>query len=183
MCPAKYTEKFAGKYLRWCPQLCARLHEHVCLLLNLSMYLYLYLYLYLMPHAAPFRKPFSSSFRYLQGLMYPSLLVLVNLAPCRRMLPPRQSVGRPLHGRIVVRDRRTTTYGWRLAPWTAAAELPLFRKNAVLQSASCGTDRTCVQERLRVKALAPELRRSLRHSVPRLAADSTRGSTPDSTRG
>ena len=50
----------------------------------------------------PFQKSFPSSFRYLQGLMYPSLLVLVNLAPCRRMLPPRQSLGRPLHGRIAV---------------------------------------------------------------------------------
>ena len=106
MCPAKYTEKSAGKYLRWCPQLCARLHEHVCLLLNLNLDLNLNLWPYPALNRAllrkPFQKPFSSSFRYLQGLMYPSLLVLVNLAPCRRMLPPRQSVGRPLPDRIGV---------------------------------------------------------------------------------
>jgi hypothetical protein len=39
LCPAKHTEKFAGKYLRKCPELCARLRRHVCLLLNLNLYL------------------------------------------------------------------------------------------------------------------------------------------------
>jgi len=81
------------------------MRRHVCLLLNLNLDLNLNLWPYPTLNRAllrkPFQKPFSSSFRYLQGLMYPSLLVLVNLAPCRWMLPPGQSLGRPLPGRIV----------------------------------------------------------------------------------
>ncbi len=62
--------------------------------MNVNLYLNLNLF--------SFQKPFSSSFRSLQSFMHASSLVLPNLAPCRRTLPPGQSVGRPLPGEIVV---------------------------------------------------------------------------------
>jgi hypothetical protein len=50
----------------------------------------------------PFQKPFSSSFRSSLVLRNRSSLALACLQPRRQTLPPGQSVGRPLHGRIVV---------------------------------------------------------------------------------
>ena len=109
--------------------------------------------------------------------------------------PPEQSVGRPLHGRIVAGRRRTTTYRRRSALWTAAAKLPPFRENAghegrqhmgrrrTLEPVSWAARRSYESKELRVKAPAPELRRSLPYSVPRSTADSARGSSPNSTRG
>jgi hypothetical protein len=66
----KDTEKFAGKYLRWCPQSCARLRRHVylhldsylCLDLNLDLNLNLYLYLFLNSFRQLSLKLFAASF-------------------------------------------------------------------------------------------------------------------------
>jgi hypothetical protein len=120
----KYPEKFARKYLQKCPQKCCRLRRHVCLLLNLNLDLDLDLNSDLDLNPSLYRAFFTKSyesllqqllaslfglmfalmFRQLQASSYPKL--------GRRMLPPRQPVGRPLPGRIVVRDRPTTTYRW-----------------------------------------------------------------------
>ena len=77
MCPAKYSEKFAGKYRRWCPQSCARLHEYVCLHLNNDLYpdlnLNLYLYLFLNSFQQLFREFLAASFDSLFVLKYRQL--------------------------------------------------------------------------------------------------------------
>ena len=103
-----------------------------------------------------------------------------------RLLPPRQSLVHPLPGRIVVRERCTTTYRWQPSPWNAAARLPLFREGVrrwqALQPVTRGAHRSHEREELRSRAPAPELRPSLRHSVTHSTADSTRGSRPDSSR-
>ena len=86
------------------------LRRHLRRLLNLNRYLYLYLYLYLMLNPALnlalFEKPFERSnplsFRSSLVLMNRSSLVLACLQPRRQTRPRGQSVGRPLHGRIVV---------------------------------------------------------------------------------
>jgi len=106
----------------------------------------------------------------------------VNLAPDREIWPPGRPVGRGVGGRIVAGELSTTTYRWPPGLWTAVAELPLFRENAVIQSASRGTDRAYARDRLPVKGPAPELPRSPRRSVPSLAADSARRSRRDSIR-
>jgi hypothetical protein len=78
----------------------------VRLLLNLTFDLNLNLDLNLALTIAlfrkPFLKPFSSSFRSLLVLRNRSSLALACLQPRRQTLPRGQSVGRPLHGRIVV---------------------------------------------------------------------------------
>jgi len=166
LCFSKYGAVFIGahdglhralrRHLRLRLNLNLDLDLNLDLNLGLNLSLYLNLNLFLIP------KPFSSLSAALTLGFW-----LLTFDLCRLpLLPPRRPVGRPLPGRIVVRDRRTTTYGWRSVPWTAAAELPLFRKIAVLQCALRGTDRACARDRPRVVALAPEQRRSFRRSVP-----------------
>jgi|GEM_PF-2573578 len=134
-CPAMFDAKFG----QTCLQPCTRLRRQVRLHLNSDLCLDLSLDLCLNLNPFLFLKSFRSLFRRFYAPLSAALTLgfwLLTFDLCRLpLLPPRRPVGRPLPGRIVVRDRRTTTYGWRLAPWTAAAELPLFRKNTVLQSA------------------------------------------------
>ena len=147
--------------------------------LNPSLYGWLFEQLFETLFQTLFAKLFGSMFKSKSAWLWASS----RLALYTRMLLPRRPVGRGVGGRIVVGERSTTTYRCPPGLWTAVAELPLFRENAVLQSASCGTDRAYARDRLPVKGLASGLRRLLRHSVPHSTADSTRGSTPNSTRG
>jgi hypothetical protein len=101
-----YISSYIPPYLSAYADLCRALRRHARLHLNLSMYLYLYLYLYLTPHAAlfaePFRKPNASS---LASKLSSNLRLNLNLNLglfLTRLLPPRQSVGRPLPDRIGV---------------------------------------------------------------------------------
>jgi hypothetical protein len=80
------------------------------LLLNLNLDLNLNLACYPAQNRALFGKSIEKTFERSNPLSFRSSLVLKNrsllvlacLQPRRQTLPPRQSVGRPLHGRIVV---------------------------------------------------------------------------------
>jgi hypothetical protein len=84
--------------------------RHARLRLNLNLNLNLNLALYPVPNLALFGKSLEKTFERSNPLSFRSSLVLRNrsllvlacLQPRRQSLPPRQSVGRPLHGRIVV---------------------------------------------------------------------------------
>jgi hypothetical protein len=97
-----YVWTYAGLY--------RALRRHLCLLLNLNLDLNLNLWQYPAPNRALFGKSFEKTFERSNPLSFRSSLVLRNraslvlacLQPPRQTLPPRQSLGRPLHGRIVV---------------------------------------------------------------------------------
>ena len=59
-----------------------------------------------------FQRLFVSSFGSLFESTLPQSYVSMRLAPGRQRLPGRQPVGRGVGGRIVVRNRSTTTYRW-----------------------------------------------------------------------
>jgi len=188
---SKYLSVFVRKYAELCCELRRHLRLHLCLYLyldlNPGLFAGLNSALFEKSFQQLFRKSFTSLFGELFDLKYRQFWGQSYLVSYRQTLPRGRSLGRPLHVRIVAGHQRTTTYGWRSAFWTAAARLPLLREGVrrwqALQPVSRGAHRTWVRSRLRVEALAPELRRSLPYSMPRSTADSARGSTPNSTRG
>lgn len=190
MCLLKYPSKFAAKFrqkYRWlCNRLCSQLHRSLYLDLNLDLDLDLNPSLYGWLFKQLFETLFQMLFAKLFGSMFKSksawLWASSRLALCRQMLLPRRPVGRGVDGRIVAGRRSATTCRCPPGLWTAVAELLLFPENAVLQSASCRTDRAYARNRLPVKALAPELRSSLRHSLPLSIWDSTPRSRRHSAR-
>jgi len=107
---AKYPEKFARKYWHECPESCTRLHEHACPHLNSDLYLDLSSRLFAELNREKFEKSFQQLFRKSFALSFGLLFVqkhqrswgLSCLVLYRQTLLPRQSLGRPLHGRIVV---------------------------------------------------------------------------------
>ncbi len=110
LCLSKYLSVFVSTYAGLCRASRRHARRHLRLRLNSD----LCRDLYREPHAAlnrallskPFQKPFLSSFRSLHDFWNPSLLGLVNPAPYRKTQPTGQSLGRPLHGRIVVPPAR-----------------------------------------------------------------------------
>jgi len=150
---SKYLSPFVGKYqqtyLQPCRDLCLRLNPALCLDLRLNLYLNLNPSLFRKLFAKSFQSLFRKFFAALFGSMFvsknPQLWASSCLALCRQMLPGGQSVGRPLPGRIVVRERCITTYRWQPSPWNGAARLPLFREGVrrwqALQPESRGAHR------------------------------------------
>ena len=102
--------KYVAGYVRTCPDPCRGRRRR----LRLYLYLDLDLNLDLAPHPALnralFGKPLEKTFERSNPLPFRSSLVLRNrpslalacLQPLRQTLPPRQSVGRPLHGKTAV---------------------------------------------------------------------------------
>ena len=117
-CPAKYPEKFAGKYLQKYPQSCARLRGHVYLHLNSDLYLDLSDKLFAELSREKFEKLFLKSFQkmfamlfdLLFDLKYRLLYVSSYLVLYRQKPRGRRPVGRGVGGRIVVENGPTTTY-------------------------------------------------------------------------
>ena len=115
---AKYPEKFARKYWHECPESCTRLHEHACPHPNSDLYLDLSSRLFAELNREKFEKSLQQLFLKLFALSFGSLFVWKNrqlrdlscLVPYRPTLPPRQSVGRPLPGRIVDAAHGHTIY-------------------------------------------------------------------------
>ena len=134
---AKYPEKFARKYWHECPKSCTRLHEHACPHPNSDLYLDLSSRLFAELNREKseksfqqlFRKSFALSFGLLFVQKYQQSWGLSCLVMYRQTLLPRQSLGRPLHGRIVVRNGWTTTY--RLSCITIAARPTSVRQRAI----------------------------------------------------
>ena len=95
------------------------MRRHLCRRLNLKLYRELYAKLFAAPYRELFAKLFRSLFRRffvslfaaMFGSMSAWLQASSRLALYRQMLLPRQSLGRGVGGRIVVRNRRTTSYG------------------------------------------------------------------------
>ena len=102
LCLSKYVAVYVWTYAGLCCALRRHLRLHLYLDLDLDLNSWLYPALNRALFQKPFQKSFSSPFRSLWVLKYRSSLVLACLQPRRQTLPPRQSVGRPLHGRIVV---------------------------------------------------------------------------------
>jgi len=119
LCLSKYPPKFNAKFGPKCPRLCNRLRRQLRRPLNTELNLALYInsnpslfgWSFRQLFETFFRQLFTSSFGSLFALKCGRLLVLSYLVLYRHTLPPGQSLGRPLHGRIVVGHRRTTTYG------------------------------------------------------------------------
>jgi hypothetical protein len=187
---SKHRAKYVGKYVQKCLQPRSLVRRHVCGSLHLDLHLDINLDLRLLLHRALLAKFYpqllKSFLESLLGSMFAAkrlwLQVPMRLALYRQMLLPGRPVGRGVVGRIVVELRPTTTYGWQSGPFL----LPLLPEERVGVRSPANRRlwrvRTYAQDRLLVKALAPELRRSLRHSAPRSAADSMRDSSPHSTR-
>jgi hypothetical protein len=188
---AKYFALFVTKYRPKLRALCIHLHQQsrLSLHLNLNLDLNLNLYPSLLRAflATLFETLLQKKLVPLLGSMLAALAIAFQLltfgSSYPLLLPPRQPVGRPLPGRIVVRERYTTTCRWQSGPLL----LPLLPEERVGVRSPANwrlrRDRTYARDRLRVKALVPGLPRSFRHSVPSSTADSTRDSRPDSTRG
>ena len=93
----KYPEKLAGKYLRQCPQPCARLRRDVYLHLCLCLYLYLNPKPFAESYREKFEKLFHKKFRKSFALLFPKLFelkyrqlwVLSYDVTCRQTLPGR----------------------------------------------------------------------------------------------
>ena len=106
LCLSKYGAVFVGTYAGLCRALRRNLRLHLNLNLDLNLDLALCPALNRALLRKPFQKPSEKPnpilFHRLYGFKYRQSFNLVNLAPCRRMLPPGQSLGRPLPGEIVV---------------------------------------------------------------------------------
>ena len=114
--PAKYIEKCRQKHLRLRTHLHSQLHLGLLGELDLAIELdsdtsllgallkLLLDTLLLQLLATSYRSMFES--------MLAQLCVSMCLEPRRQRLPGRQPVGRGVGGRIVVRNRSTTTYRW-----------------------------------------------------------------------
>jgi hypothetical protein len=117
LCPAKYrssfVRKFRQKYRRLRTRLYRQLHRSLYFSLSLNLDLDLNPSLF----GTLLRQLFETLFQQLFATLFGSMFDLKNvqlrasshLALYRQMPLPRQSVGRGVGGRIVVRDRRTTT--------------------------------------------------------------------------
>ena len=109
MFAAKYPEKYARKYRQTYPELYARLRRNVYVHLNSDLCLDLNNKLFAELNREKFEKSLQQLFLKSFALSFGSLFVWKNrqlrdlscLVPYRQTLPPRQSVGRPLPGRIV----------------------------------------------------------------------------------
>jgi len=118
LCLAKHPLLFLAKKRQSYRSLCIRLRQQLRPSLHLDLNLDLNLNLYPSLLRALFAKSFKTLllqlfvtlFGSLFNLKYGWLQVSSRLTLCRQMLPPRQPVGRPLPGRIVVGKRPTTTY-------------------------------------------------------------------------
>jgi hypothetical protein len=105
LCLSKYLSLFVRTY----PDLYRDRRRHLRLHLNLTFDLNLNLNLDLALSLALFGKSLKKTFERSNPLPFRSSLVLRNrsslvsayLQPLRQTPPPRQSVGRPLHGRFV----------------------------------------------------------------------------------
>ena len=113
--PSKHVGKLRQKLLRSR----SHLHQHVRSSLCLDLYLYLNLNLDSVLHRALLARFYPQLLETFLESLLGSILAnklrwlhdLKRRGLLRPKLLPRQPVGRPLHGRIVARDRRTTTYG------------------------------------------------------------------------
>jgi|WetSurMetagenome_2_1015567.scaffolds.fasta_scaffold147009_1 hypothetical protein len=114
MHPAKYV----GKYLQKCLQQRSLLHRHVCSSLHLDLHLDINLDLHPSLHHALLVEFYPQLLESFLVSLLGSILAALPFDFClltlsffyRPLLPPRQPVGRPLHGRIVVRPSPATTY-------------------------------------------------------------------------
>ena len=114
MHPAKHV----GKYLQKCLQPRSLLRRHLRLSLHFDLNLDLNLDLNPSLHRALLAKFYPQLLKSFLATIFGSMFaakhlwlqVQVRLAWYRQVRPPRQPVGRPLHGRIVVRPRPTTTH-------------------------------------------------------------------------
>ena len=115
---SKHRAKYVGKYLKKCLQPRSLLHRHLRLSLRLDLYLYLNLDLDSVLHRALLTKFYPQLLEMFLATIFGSLFaakhlwlqIQMRLAWYRHVRTPRQPVGCPLHGRIVVRPRPTTTY-------------------------------------------------------------------------
>jgi len=116
---AKYPALFLTKYRRSYRSLGIRLRQQLRLSLYLELNLdpcpdlNLNLNLNLIPQSdqSLFRQLFATLFGSMFGSKFVQLYVWMDSALCRQRPGGRRHVGRGVGGRIVVRDRRTTTYG------------------------------------------------------------------------
>jgi len=118
-CPAKYIGKYRQRYRRLRIRLYRQLHRQLHNKLNLALYPDLDTSLFgaLLKQLLEslFRQLFATLFGSLFDSKYGELQASSRLALYRQMLPPRQPLGRPLHGRIVVSGRHHTICCGRLA--------------------------------------------------------------------
>ena len=115
---SKHHAKYVGKYLKKYLQPRSRLRRHLRLSLHFDLNLDLNLDLNPSLHRALLAEFYPQLLKSFLATIFGSMFaakhlwlqVQMRLASCRQVRPLRQSVGRPLHGRIVVRPRPTTTY-------------------------------------------------------------------------
>jgi hypothetical protein len=118
LCLSMYFWLFLRKWrptcLQPCRDLCLRLNPALCLDLCLNLYLNLNPSLFRTSFAKSFQSLFRTFFAALFGSMFASkdawLRASSCLAPYRQRPRGRRPVGRGVGGRIVVRERHTTTY-------------------------------------------------------------------------
>jgi hypothetical protein len=107
---AKHRSLFVSKYRQTCLRLCTHLRRQMRRSLYLDLDLDLNLNFYPSLHRALFAKWYESLFLQMFAALFSSMLVAKNpqflVLPCpalrRQRQAPRQPVGRPLPGRIVV---------------------------------------------------------------------------------